>query len=71
MTDRELLKEIVKAWDALPVGAYIPTTVAHWLAKDMQPTISLIRLRLQVSSDFSKHIEENLKIKPLRAGAEP
>lgn len=43
MTEREVLTEIIKAWNSLPRGYHSPTKVERWLAKEMKPAIDLAR----------------------------
>lgn len=48
MSEKELLKEVVRAWEALEGGRKVlPSTIECWLADDMAPAINKIRKYLK------------------------
>ena len=48
--DKELLLNVVKAWESLPGDSeYSAEDVEHWLAKKMKPAIDKIRVHLNLN----------------------
>jgi hypothetical protein len=43
MTEREALQNLVKAWEALPLGFYGARTVQRWMDDDIKPAIDQAR----------------------------
>ena len=41
--DIEIIKEVVDAWEKLPMGHYKPEIITEWLAHDMSPVINKLR----------------------------
>jgi hypothetical protein len=44
---KDLIKQIVKAWEKLDEGEYSPSEIEHWLIYNMQPAINKCRAYLQ------------------------
>jgi uncharacterized phage-associated protein len=46
--ETKLLKEVVKAWESLPVDKnYSPRVIADWLLNDVSPVIDKVRIHLK------------------------
>lgn len=43
MTEREALENLVRAWEALPVGHYSPHVIERWMKEHLKPAVDNAR----------------------------
>ena len=51
-------KEMVKAWESLPEGAYDSYTISDWLMDDMKPVIDKFRAKILTIPDVVGRSEQ-------------